>query len=126
MLSSGRSVPWPEREVLGEWSVHGAIGVEVVSEDEPRLGVAAPSDDRFHQRRGGARPLGIRWVGTVVHDGRSIARALDLGRLRDVRRDDLHVIGSSADRFGSRLAPVPRALRCRATASPGDQVPRTT
>lgn len=29
----------------------------------------------------------------VVGDGRSIAHALDLGRLRDVRRDELHVVG---------------------------------
>jgi hypothetical protein len=46
----------------------------------------------------------------VVYDGRSIARALDLGRLRDVRRDDLHVvrqIGATASVHGSHPFPSP-------------------
>jgi len=97
-------------EILGEWSVHGAVGVEVVSEDEPRPGCGRSLDDRFHQRRVELRPLRIRWVGTVVDDGRSIARALDLGDLHDVRGDDLHVIrqvGPTASAHGSNPFPSP-------------------
>jgi hypothetical protein len=37
----------PMRKVLGEWSVHGAVGVEVVSEYEPRPGCCRSLDDRF-------------------------------------------------------------------------------
>jgi hypothetical protein len=82
----------PMRKVLGEGSFHRAVRVEVVSEDEPRPGSGRSLDDRFHQRRVELRPLRIRGVGAVVHDGRSVARALDLGRLHEVCRDALHVV----------------------------------
>jgi hypothetical protein len=49
-------------------------------------------------------PSGIRRVGTVIDDGRAVARPIRPGRLRDVRDDDLHAfwqVGSAASADGS-------------------------
>lgn len=91
-------------QLLGQWAHDRPVGVEVVPEDEFRLGRGRSLDDRFHERRVELRPLRIRRVGTVVHDGRSIARALDFGVLRDVCGEDLDVsrqVGQTTSAHGS-------------------------
>jgi hypothetical protein len=90
-----------QRRRLGDRPVDGAVGVEVVGQDQPRPGPGGGVGDAGGHRREEV-PAGVHGLGGVVHDGSTGQRPAQAAGVGDVGGDHfdawLRRGGATADR----------------------------